>query len=299
VDVHDVIFLTAGLRAEDNSTFGQDLGTPVLPRAGLSLVRQVGLATIKVRGSYGKALRAPAPGQAFGVVLPSQINLANPLLAPERQQGWDAGIDLVFGNRGSLSVTGYDQTAKDLIMFVQVPGDSLPTFQFQNVGRVANSGIEVEGTLILHRLQLKGQYGYVRSRIEDLGSNASSGAALQVGDRPDRTPKHTAGAAVTLAPRTGTTLTAGLTYVGSWRYTDVLAQLRCFGGEGPCQPTPRDYVVTYPGFAKMNAALTQRVTRQLEGFVSVDNVTNNEAYESDNTVPVMGRITMVGLHVTF
>jgi hypothetical protein len=52
---------------------------PVLPRLGLSAVRRFGQVDVKIRGAYGRAIRAPAPGQAFGGVDPTQITLANPL----------------------------------------------------------------------------------------------------------------------------------------------------------------------------------------------------------------------------
>ena len=54
-----------------------------------------------------------------------------------------------------------------------------------------------------------------------------------------------------------------------------------------------------PGLAKFNATVSQRLTRQIEGFVTVDNLTNNQTYESYSLVPVMGRITMAGLHVAY
>jgi outer membrane receptor protein involved in Fe transport len=299
LDVRSTIFITGGLRAEANSTFGPNLGTPVLPRAGLSFVHGVGNGIVKVRGSYGEGIRTPSFGQAFGAVQATEIKLANPLLGPERQRGWDAGVDLVFGNRGSLSLTGYEQIAEDLIAFVQLPSDSLPTFQFQNIGRVANRGVEIEGTLTYGSLQVRAQYGYVHSRIEDLGPSVSPGAALQVGDEPPRTPAHTAGAALTFAAGHGTTVAAGITYVGKYRYTDFLALLRCFGGTGPCQPTAHGYIVNYPGFAKINATFSQQITRQIGGFIAIDNLTNNQAYEGSNSAPVIGRTTMAGLRANF
>src|SRR5882724_6586869 len=296
LSVKEALFLTAGLRAEDNSTFGEALGTPLLPRLGASFVQPVGRVTVKVRGSWGRAIRAPLPGQAFGSVTPTQINLANTGLAPEQQQGWDAGLDLEFGNRASFSVTGYDQMAKDLIVYVQVATLPVPTYQYQNLGRVSNRGIELEAKLAIQPILLRAQYSYVRSRIEDLGSNTTSGD-LKVGDQPPGVPQHTAGAALTVAPLAGTTFTAGMTYVGSFRNPDAITLFRCIGGTGPCPAT--GFNRTYPGFTKFNAGFTQRLTRALEGFVSVDNVTNNEAYEANNSSPVMGRITMVGLHLTY
>lgn len=297
VSYRDALFVTTGLRAEENSTFGTDLGTPVSPRFGVSYVQPLGATTIKIRGSYGRAIRAPAAGQAFGSVAPTRIDLANPLLQPERQQGWDAGIDLVFGTRATLSLTGYDQTAKNLILFVQVATDPLPTFQFQNLGRVSNKGVEVEAALNFNRVQLRANYGYVRSRIEDLGPTFQGDE--HVGDRPRQVPTHTAGASLLVTPIEGTTLTGGLTYVGSFRQYDELALFSCFGGTGPCQPTTRDYIIDFPGFVKIGASLSQRLTSRIQGFVSAQNLTGKEAYEGSNTVAVMGRMTSVGLQLRY
>ncbi len=293
----DAVFLTAGLRTERNSSFGQNLSAPVLPRVGLSVVHDIKHATIKARIAYGQAIRVPLPLQAIGGVAPFAITLPNFLLGPERQQGWDAGIDLVLGSRGSLSITGYQQTAENLVIRSELANDSLPTFQYQNLGRVENRGFELEGTLTAFDwMQLRAQYGYVRARVEDLGSAASPGARIQVGDRNPGIPTHTAGATLTLSPRAGTTLTAGLTYVGSFRRADVIAQFRCFGGTGPCHETPRDYIVTYPGFERVNVSLSQSILPQLSGLISVSNLTHNLAYDGDNGQPVMGRTTMVGFH---
>jgi outer membrane receptor protein involved in Fe transport len=297
LSIKEALFLTAGLRAEQNSTFGEALGTPLLPRLGLSFVQPVGNVTVKLRGSWGRAIRAPMPGQAFGTVTATQINLANSGLAPEQQQGWDAGVDLEFGSRASLSVTGYDQTAKDLIVYVQVATLPAPTYQYQNLGRVSNRGIELEGKLAIRPVQLRAQYGYVRSRIEEVGSNITSGDDLKVGDQPPGVPQHTAGAALTIVPSAGTTLTAGMTYLGGFTNPDAIILFRCLGGTGPCPA--RGFNTNYPGFTKFNAAFTQRLTRGLEGFVSVDNLANNEAYEANNLNPIIGRVMMVGLHLTY
>src|SRR5439155_20704765 len=118
LNFRETIFLTGGLRAEENSNFGQDLGTPVSPRAGISIVRQLGPTTVKVRGSYGEAIRPPNPGQTAAQISPTLEVLANPNLAPERQRGWDAGVDLVFGPWGSLGITYYDQVVRDAIQYV-------------------------------------------------------------------------------------------------------------------------------------------------------------------------------------
>lgn len=294
----ETLFLNGGVRADANSTFGAGLGTQVQPRVGLSAVLQSGIVTLKLRGAYGRAIRAPAFGRAQGIAQSSQIQLENLLLRPERQRGWDAGADLIFGNRGSLNATWYDQIADDLIVQVFTAASPL-TFQFQNVGRVANRGLEVEGTLNLHPLQVRAQYAYTDSRIQDLGGAAGTG--LTVGGRPQASPAHTGGATLTTAPwRTGN-VSLGFTYVGGYRATDFLALNRCFGGTGPCPDPPlfSNFQSDYPGFAKATLNVTQRITSQVDGFLSIDNLTNNSAFEGPNILPVMGRTTMVGLHALF
>jgi len=288
----DALFLTTGVRAEQNSDFGASLGTPVSPRVGLSYVRNVGGATLKFRGSWGRAIRPPAPESKSAAVYPYEVILANPNLGPERQKGADVGVDAVYASRGSLSVTYYNQTAEDLIDFVLVSGGSVPTYQYQNVGRVKNTGVEVAGTLFLGVVQAKAQYGYARARVEQLAPNYSGD--LRVGDQVPVTPKHTAGGSLTLAPHTGMSVAAGLTYVGSYSQYDVLSRLRCIGGTGPCQPTSRDYIIAYPSFVKVNATISQQITPLVSGFVSIDNLTNRETPEYTNFSSVVGRITTVG-----
>ena len=86
LDLRESVYLTAGLRGDDNSNFGDELGTPLLPRVGLSVVREVGGATIKARVAYGEAFRAPQFGASTGVVTSTGITLSNPSLAPEQRE---------------------------------------------------------------------------------------------------------------------------------------------------------------------------------------------------------------------
>jgi outer membrane receptor protein involved in Fe transport len=286
----DMLFLTAGIRGEQNTNFGDSLGTPLTPRVGLSYVRPLGSILLKLRGSWGRSIRPPSSGAKAPSSQAGYIQLANPTLAPERQHGWDAGVDAVFGARGSFNLTYYDQTADNLIQAVLIQDI---TYQNQNVGRIRNTGIEVEGTLNTGSLQVKAQYAYTRSRIARL--NAGYTGDLAVGDQSLLTPKHTAGASLTLTPMRGTTVAGGLTYVGGWTAYDGIAQSRCSGGTGPCLPTLRDYQAAFAGFVKVNASVFQRLTPFVSGFVSVDNLTNNEQSEVQSGFLAMGRITTMGL----
>ena len=297
--LRDALFLTGGLRVEQNSDFGDSLSTPLSPRVGLSYVQPVGAMTLKIRGSWGRAIRAPGPEFKNAAVSGTAVRLASPALGPERQRGWDAGLDAVFASRGSLSVTYYDQTADNLINLVTLSAVPIVS-QFQNVGRVGNSGVEVEGTLALGPVELRAQYGYSRSRIEQLVPNYIGD--LQIGDQALGIPRHTAGASAGIRPFRGTTISAGLTYVGNREEYDFLGFLRCLGQTGPCNNSDfalnRDYWVTYPAFTKIHVTITQQLAPIASGFISFDNLTNSSAPEITNANTVMGRITTMGLRLS-
>jgi outer membrane receptor protein involved in Fe transport len=291
------LFLTAGVRAEQNSSFGDALGTPVAPRVGLAYAATRGVTTVKVRGSYGEAIRPPDPGYSQAVPLAGGSRIANPQLGPERQKGWDAGVDLVFAGRASLSATYYDQTAQDLIQQVVLTLGPPFVSQYQNVGQVKNKGLELEGRVDAGPGRLTGQFAITDSRIEALAPGYTGD--LRVGGRPFGQPKYTAGASLALFPLPGTTVTGGLTYAGSWTNYDNYALHACFGGTGPCQPTFGGYLTTYPGFVKFDVSATQTLTHGVDGFISVQNVGNNTAYENTNFIPVMGRITTIGVEAHY
>jgi outer membrane receptor protein involved in Fe transport len=297
LNLRDRLFLTGGVRAEENNNFGDSLGTPLSPRAGISYVHPVGKSTLKLRASWGRAIRAPAPGQKLGFVSSSSVTLESPDLGPERQHGWDAGLEAAFGERASLSFTYYNQAADNLIQFVLLQSTPVRTQQAQNVGRVKNRGVEAEVTLAAGPVQLKGQYGYARARVDQLAPNYSGD--LRIGDQTLDAPRHSAGASLSATPYHGTTVTGGMTYVGSWRDYDYIAMFKCFGGTGPCQTSDRDYIITYPSFVKLRASVFQQLTRFMSGFVSIDNITNNEAYEADNFGPVFGRTSTIGIQFIY
>lgn len=298
LSIADRLFVTAGARAERNSSFGQALGTPVSPRYGISYAPSIGDVTLKLRASYGQAIRPPGADEEDAFLTPTTLQLANPRLSPERQSGWDTGIDVAVGDRASIGVTYYDQVARDLIDGVVLNVDTVPEVdQFQNVGRVRNQGVEVEGTLRLAIGQLSGQYAITSSRVEAL--DPTYGGDLHVGDQVLLVPKHTGGLSLAVTPLRRTTVTLGVSFVGAWTNYDLFAELSCFGGTGPCAATTRGYIRTYPSFTKANLSVTQQLTSAMAVFVSVKNLTNNEDFEFDNAVPVQGRVTVAGVRVRF
>jgi len=132
--LHDQLFLTYGMRAEFNPAIGTN--AKVLPgRYGVAYTQDLGYVSAKLRGSYGRSIRPPAPQAKLGYVNPDPVmqsvfgqgfyyQLPNPELVPEYQQGGEGGLELYFGSRGSLVVTRYNQTVEGLISNV-VGADSV------------------------------------------------------------------------------------------------------------------------------------------------------------------------------
>ena len=296
LSIADALFLTGAVRAERNSNFGGDLGTPISPRGGISYVHQLGPTTVKVRGSYGEAIQAPTANEKTGASYPFATFLPNPSIGPERQLGGDGGVDVFFGTRGSFGVTYYDQTARDLIQLVYINTASRPQIlQYQNVGRIKNTGWEFEGSLNLGDAILRGQYAITNSKVRALTPTYTGD--LRVGDQVLGIPRATGGASLSVS-RGRTSLTAGLTYVGHWTNYDWVTELSCFAGTGPCRASTRDYLIQYPTFLKANLSIARQITGAASAFLSVDNAGNSSASESSSFYPTVGRITMVGVRVT-
>ncbi len=292
LDVHETLFLTLGVRAEYNNDFGDRFGSPVSPRLGASWARTLGGATLKLRASYGQAIRAPIPSMKDFSENSFIETLANESLGPERQRGFDGGVDLAFG-RATVSATYYDQTATDLIQFVLLDGSQLPQIRrFENVGRVANRGIELEGGLHMGRVNLTAQFGHATSVVKALGP-AYTGD-LQPGDQVLGIPRNTAGASVAVSALANTTLTLGMVYVGARTNYDDRAMFT-----DPTRETLRDYWTQFPAFTKVNLGVSQVLSRSATAFLNIENVANVNPSEQSNLTPIQGRISMVGLRLHY
>ena len=159
----DRLFLTAAVRGDDNSAFGENFDFVVYPKVSASWVLSDEaflqgvdwLSQLRVRGAWGRAgqqpdvfaaLRTyePAVGSGGASTLRPE-NVGNPDLEPEVGEEFEFGFDGTFlDDRLALQVTYYDQTRKDAIIQVPVkPSVGFPGIQFRNIGEITNSGLEV------------------------------------------------------------------------------------------------------------------------------------------------------------
>jgi iron complex outermembrane receptor protein len=286
-------FMTLGLHA-DNSP--GETGTQWSPRIGVSYVHDFRAVTMKARFSYGSALVAPTPGEATPSIYTGGEQLANPGLQPNRQRGYDTGLDFFVGDRVEIGGSYYNQVADNLIDLVFLPettstGGSVS--QYQNIGKIRNYGWEFSGAFSpIAALTVTAEFGSATSTLEQVSPLYTGD--FRVGDQLTEIPKWTGGATVAWRVLRRTTLTGSLTHRATWKDVDFVAFYAALFG-GTYAGSERPYWINYPAWTKFNVGLAEVLTPWLTGFVQIDNAGNSYAYERINLITPMGRITTVGL----
>ena len=175
-------FLTLGIRTDQNSAFGTDVGNTLYPRAAISWVLSqeswfpgaLGWANdVRVRAAYGSAGQFPTVTTAsLQFLTPFTVpigggeqaalrlqSLGNPDLKPEVTSEFEVGTDLgLFNSRMMIEFTYYNKQSKDALFLNPLPPSygtqqtGAPS-QWQNLAKVRNSGFElaVEGTIVQSR----------------------------------------------------------------------------------------------------------------------------------------------------
>ncbi len=291
VDVSRSFFLTAGIRGDRNSTFGESIGAAWSPMLGFAVTRDASFGTLKLRGAYGKGIRPPPPSARLSIATLKFRQVGNPGLEPETQSGVEGGVEWFAGDRATLSVTGYSQTAKGLIQ--QVIQDRR-TIQYQNVGQIANRGAEIEAQLRHGNLRANGTLSLTDSRVRALASTYSGD--LAVGDRVPEVPA-SSGSASFSWDIGRTTLTMGSVFIGSWTGYDWSRYVGDEAQQSEEINTLRDYWRNYPGIIRPYLSVSHILNRDVEWFGRIDNLTNVQRFERDNLQVTAGRTMTVGLRI--
>jgi len=166
IGLNDRLFLTAGLRVDNNSAFGEDFKWVTYPKVGLAWVVNEEpfwgvdkvINTLKLRAAYGESGRQPNAYAALRTFLPvpgpagsnavTPNSYGNPDLKPERGKEIELGFETELFNRLSLDFTYFSkQTDDEILNQPLAPSSGFTGNQFVNLGRVDNHGIEVQATL--------------------------------------------------------------------------------------------------------------------------------------------------------
>lgn len=162
IGLNDKMFFTAGLRADDNSAFGEDFDIVFYPKAAYTWIISDEdffnipfVNSFRLRAAYGQTGQAPGPFARFQTYSPvTGINdqpalspglLGNENLGPERTTEIDLGFEGAFlDDRLSVELSYFDATTKDAILFRNVaPSTGFAGTQPVNIGEVRNWGWEI------------------------------------------------------------------------------------------------------------------------------------------------------------
>jgi TonB-linked SusC/RagA family outer membrane protein len=158
----DRLFLTAALRVDNNSAFGEELDWVTYPKVDASwMLSEEGfwpggdvVNTFRLRAAYGESGRAPNAFSALRTFSPVQGpggtnavtagSLGNADLKPERGKEWEMGFETILLDRLSLDFTYFTRKTEDLIVNDPVaPSSGFSGSVPRNLGRVDNSGFEL------------------------------------------------------------------------------------------------------------------------------------------------------------
>jgi hypothetical protein len=204
-DIDNKYFLTAGVRVDGNSAFGEGFGLQVYPKASATWVISdedfwaENLGALKLRTAYGQSGRAPGTFDAVRTWDPIGY-IGNPAFAPENRGNDDLGPEVTsefevgfdgswVDDRLSASFTYYRQKTTDALMDVStIPSLGFSSSQLENVGTIENKGLEVQvdGSVISGSswaLDLGLGISTNNSKVLDLGGtepfNALSGRIME------------------------------------------------------------------------------------------------------------------------
>jgi hypothetical protein len=198
VAIHDRLFLTAAVRGDDNSAFGQSFDLITYPKFGASWVineepffPQISfLNSLRLRAAYGRSGRQPGPNDALTFFTPVAVatnntdspaitvgGLGDAGLKPERTREYEVGLDAdLLSSRLHLEFTFYDKNSKDALIARRLaPSLGVSDTRFENLGEVSNKGVELVLTAqIINRPNLgwnvsASAWGN-RNRLVELGS---------------------------------------------------------------------------------------------------------------------------------
>ena len=162
VNLNDRAYLTAALRVDNNSAFGEDFSWTTYPKvAGTWVINEEPwfpfewVNGLKLRAAYGETGQQPAVNSALrtyaattggnGGSAVTPQSLGNPDLRPERGKEVEVGFDGTFlKERLSADLTLYRRNTEDGILSQTVaPSAGFAGERFINIGKIRSQGVEL------------------------------------------------------------------------------------------------------------------------------------------------------------
>ncbi|WP_299515070.1 SusC/RagA family TonB-linked outer membrane protein [Mucilaginibacter sp.] len=301
----NVLFFNAAVRFENNSLFGNNYGTAVSPRIGVTGNFHIGNdLTLKPRITYGKGTTPPQLYYKTGSIGATSVILPNPDIRPQYQQGFDYGLDgFLLNNRLRFNITYYNQKAKDLFVEPSLGKDTLgrALYQYTNLQSAINTGYETELTYHTQHLNFTGTFSIINSKVGDLGANYTG--TYVTGQQLVGTTNRTAGLNINYSffklfkGDAGGAIAMNLSYMNGVYTYDYLGYYKyAFGHDGdPRGSNLNNYLTTYQPVTKLQLSMNYRLNQKLSCFFQANNLTNSNRPEYQNITPLKGRTMLFGI----
>jgi vitamin B12 transporter len=217
----------------------------------------------KLRASAGTGARTPSLFQRFS-------SYGNSSLLPEKNQGFEVGIDHKLSRDASVSATLFHTSYENLVEF----RSNCTTNCYYNIAKAETKGLELSAQSLLIEDQLKGRIGYTFMEAEQKNPSI----------------------ALLHRPRNKATLT--LTYFGVPRL-DIDARVTLMGHvlDRDFYTTGSPYV-TLKSYAKFDAIANYKIDQNKSAFLRAENLTNVR-YEELYNYGTAGRSFYAGLRVNW
>lgn len=260
VTLWDRLILAAGVRGDENSTFG----THFSPKYSAAFL--IPETSSKLRASYGEGFRAPSIND---LAFPG---FSNPNLKPEKNRSLEFGVDQgLWHDRIQMGLTWFQSRFRDLIQL-----SSGPLFIPVNVAHARTQG--VEATLRVRPgfgLELAGGYTY----LQTLDQNSQHLL---------RRPANTWNVAVNYAPWDRVNLNSTLLYVGKRNDVDPTT----------FATTTNFKYVKWDAGASVKVLDQVGLLRKLMAFAKLENILGVR-YQEVLGFPALGRRYLIGMSGEF
>lgn len=161
-DFSEQLYLTAGVRRDDNDDFGQHTSYRV---SAARLFEISSANTIKLRGSYGTGFRAPSPYEASYNRGPfASAPASTTKLKEETSKGYEVALEFFTYAGLHLEAVYFDQRIEDAIFF----DSAAYSGYLQDIGESVSDGVELSAKLPLgEQWLLQGNYTYNHTERPD------------------------------------------------------------------------------------------------------------------------------------
>jgi vitamin B12 transporter len=239
----DRFFFNAGVRIDDNNTFGKDVN----PK--FSVAYHLKETDTKFKANYGKGFRGPTLNQLFTDSPP--FFFGDPTLQPEESESYDLGFEqYLFDDKFFFGVTYFNNRFSNLIQFVNTSGF---VWEAQNLGFIRTEGIEAEAVIKpFEGLTIRGTF---------TKTNTRDGAKREL----DRQPRKQGSANINYRFLDKFNINVDDTIVGNSRDSQ---------SRGGVAPPGRSRIRTNTGVHKLDAALSYDYSEHLQLYTRAENVLN-------------------------